>query len=86
MTGPRGSTLTASVTSTLVTQGVLVGLTTFDTLTDPVSYLLTQLKERVLAEISAPSTATLTATLQTSSILGDGQRVYRWSATATWTV
>jgi hypothetical protein len=78
--------LTAVVTSTNVTQTVRVVLVTFNVITNPISYMTTQLESQVLAEIHAPSSATMTSTLISSSVLGDGQRSYLWEATVTWTV
>jgi len=85
-TGPRGSLLTANVQSETVTQTIFVVYSTFDTLSDPCAYLLSQLSSYVLEEVGAPSSAFLTCSLLTSSILSDARREYRWNVTATWTV
>lgn len=85
-TGPRGSDLTTSITSTTISKTLLVVLKTFDTFTDPVAWLHSQLASRLLADLDAPSTAILLANLLSYSILGDGRRDYRWTVTVTWTV
>ena len=85
-TGPRGSELTASITTTTVTQAVRVIMRTFDTFVDPVNYLSTQLVPSIRTEINAPSNAVLASvSLLTHTILGDGRREYRWTVTFTWT-
>jgi len=86
MAGPRGSELTATVTSTATTQTISVVLRTFDTLTNPCNYLLTQLASRIRAEVGAPSSAVLVCSLVSVSTLSNAQREYRWTVTASWTV
>jgi hypothetical protein len=84
--GPRGSELTASVSSIATVQTISVVLRTFDTLTDPCNYLLTQLSDRIRAEVSAPSSAVLVCSLVSVSMMSDARREYRWTVTASWTV
>lgn len=86
MSGPRGSELTAVVASTSTSQAISVTLRTFDVLTDPCNYLLTQLSSRIRAEVGAPSSATLACNLLAVSTLSNAQREYRWTVTASWTV
>lgn len=86
MAGPRGSNLTATVASTATTQTISVVLWTYDTLTNPCNYLLTELASRIKVEVGAPTTATLVCSLVSSSLLSDARREYRWTVTASWTV
>lgn len=83
--GPRGSELTASVVTTTTSQSVSVVLRTFDTLSDPCGYLLTQLDDRIRTEISAPDSAVLTCALISVSMMSDAKREYRWTVTTSWT-
>lgn len=78
--------LSALVTSTTTLQSVRVSLVTFNVITNPISYFTTQLASQVLAEIHAPSSSTVTSSLISSSVLGNGQRSYLWEVTVTWTV
>ncbi len=84
--GPRGSELTATISSTTTSQIISVVLWTFDTLVDPCNYLVTQLADRIRSEVSAPSSAALACNLVSVSIMSDARREYRWTVTTSWTV
>lgn len=84
--GPRGSSLSVVVQSQSFTQTISVVYTTFDNLSDPCSYLVSQLSAYVREEAGAPASSSVTCSLVSSSILSDARREYRFLVTTAWTV
>lgn len=80
-----GTSLTATVGSTVSARDAVIEQVTYNVYSDPCAYLLSSLASQVRTDIGVPSSAALVCALVSSSVLSDGRRVYRWNVTATWT-
>jgi hypothetical protein len=80
------ATLTTTVTQTTFTRAASVVVDTYDTYLEPCTYLDDNLSARILADMGAPPSASLTCALDSYSILSSGLRRYVFTVSTSWTV